>query len=75
MKIKRKVSQHRRDTWLIYECQGCGHVTPEESGYDDDNFYLNVIPNKKCAKCGKSSIDLGIINDPVATKYASWQII
>ena len=75
MELKEKVSQYRRDTRIILSCQSCGHVTPEFTGYDDDNYYVNVIPNMKCEKCRKSSVDLGIKNKPVKLKYEPWQVI
>ncbi len=74
MKIKRIVSQHRRDFQAEYECEGCGH-TSFQGGYDDDNFHENVVPNKKCPNCEKSSNDLGIESKPLATKYPSWMQI
>ena len=52
MKIKKIISQHRRYFTAIYECQHCGHEE-RESGYDDDNFHQNVIPNMECSKCGQ----------------------
>lgn len=54
MKIKKIVSQHRRDFEAIYECEHCGY---EETlkGYDDSNFHKNVIPTFICKKCGKKS--------------------
>jgi hypothetical protein len=68
MKIKEITSQSRRDFNAIYICEHCGN---EENGigYDDSNFHQNVIPNKKCKKCGK-------IADkdyrPLATKYPDY---
>lgn len=52
MKIKRIITQRRRDFIAIYECQHCGH---EEKGYgyDDANLHKNVIPNMECSECGK----------------------
>lgn len=55
MKIKRKISQHRRDFWADYECEFCGHVDKHQSGYDDSFFHNNVIPKMKCTECGKAS--------------------
>lgn len=69
MKIKRIIHQHRRDFKAEYECEHCGHVC-EDYGYDDDNFHLNVIPNKVCPNCGKKASD---DYRPLATKYPSWQ--
>lgn len=66
MKIKEKLSQHRRDFWAIYECEHCGYETDKESGYDDANFHQNVIPNMKCPECGKTATDE---YKPMSTKY------
>ena len=74
MKIKRIVSQNRRDFHADYECEGCGHLH-ESRGYDDDNFHRNVIPNMKCPMCDKSSEDLGIEVKPLETKYPSWMTV
>jgi transcription elongation factor Elf1 len=72
VKIKRIISQHRRDFWAIYECEHCGHVTSEKSGYDDANFHNNVIPKMKCEKCGEvASEDYR----PLAPKYEPWEDI
>ena len=66
MKIKKIVSQHRRDFWAIYECEHCGHETDKSSGYDDSYFHQQVIPNMECKECGKKSDD---DYKPRATKY------
>lgn len=50
MKIKKILSQHRRDFRAIYECEHCGHEY-EGSGYDDAYFHEAVIPNRKCPAC------------------------
>ena len=65
MKIKKITEQTRRDFWAIYECEHCGHEE-EGSGYDDTNFHQNVIPNKKCPKCGKIAPE---DHRPLTTKY------
>jgi len=52
MRIKKIVSQHRRDFQAIYECEHCGY-TETGYGYDDTNFHQNVIPTMKCKKCGE----------------------
>lgn len=75
MKIKRMINQHRRDFWADYECEGCGHIELDKSGYDDRNFHDRVIPNMKCKKCGKSRNDLGIEGEYTNTKYEPWQVI
>lgn len=71
MKIKEIKSQTRRDFKAIYECEHCG-VTKEESGYDDANFHQNVIPQMKCASCGKKSPDN---YRPLAPKYPDNKLI
>ena len=65
MKIKKIVSQHRRDFTAIYECEHCGN-TYQDNGYDDANFHQNVIPKIKCKQCKKTSGEEYI---PLATKY------
>lgn len=52
MRIKRIITQHRRDFYADYECENCGHIAKDKSGYDDSNFHQNVIPRMKCPKCG-----------------------
>jgi len=71
MKIKKKISQNRRDFTAIYECGHCGH-TEKSYGYDDAYFHSNVIPNMKCGKCGKKA---GDDYTPQATKYGEHEIV
>jgi len=72
MKIKKITDQIRRDFRAIYECEHCGHVTQEQSGYDDANFHQNVIPNMKCEKCGLTA---GDDYRPLATKYPAEMVV
>jgi transcription elongation factor Elf1 len=65
MKIKKILSQHRRDFTAIYECESCGHEV-ESSGYDDSYFHNNVIPTMVCKNCGKTA-DPNY--RPLTTKY------
>lgn len=65
MKIKKIISQHRRDFIAIYECEHCG-AEHEGEGYDDANFHVNVIPSIKCKECGKKAAE---DYRPLATKY------
>ena len=65
MKIKKILSQHRRDFTAIYECEHCGHEV-ESGGYDDANFHNNVIPGFECEECGKTAPD---DYRPLTTKY------
>lgn len=66
MKIKKILSQHRRDFTAIYECEHCDHES-EGSGYDDSYFHSTVIPGMKCGECGKTA---GDDYRPLTTKYA-----
>lgn len=52
MKIKEITKRMNNDFYAIYECEHCGHITEEQSGYNDANFFGNVIPNMNCEKCG-----------------------
>ena len=54
MKIKKKLSQNRRDFRAIYVCEhsNCEH---ESSGYDDNYFHQTVIPDMTCKSCGKKA--------------------
>lgn len=65
MKIKRIISQHRRDFTAEYECEHCGHVE-KGSGYDDAFFHQKVIPTMVCKKCAKTA-DANY--RPLTTKY------
>lgn len=66
MKIKKINSQHRRDFYADYECEHCGHIEKNQSGYDDSYFHENVIPNMTCKSCGKKA---GDEYRPLTTKY------
>jgi Zn finger protein HypA/HybF involved in hydrogenase expression len=68
MKITKTYSWHRRDFCYDAKCENCNHETKDNSGYDDSNYYNNVIPNWKCPKCGESSNSLGTKVE-VAPKY------
>lgn len=72
MKIKEIISQYRRDFTAIYECEHCGKTTGEMSGYDDDHFHRNVIPDWICKHCGCKAAET---YRPLATKYAASAII
>lgn len=68
MKIKEIIYQHRRDFRAVYECEHCG-ATEKGSGYDDDNFHRNVIPNMVCKRCGKKAPET---YRPLQPKYEPW---
>lgn len=65
----------RRDFNAVMECEGCGEKEEVRGCYDDNNYYNNVIPARKCKKCGKSSNDLGSEKIHYAPKYPSELII
>ena len=71
MKIKKITSQTRRDFYAIYVCEGCGNEY-SSSGYDDDYYHENVIPDMKCKACGKTRNEMGIQSEKTETKYPSW---
>lgn len=71
MRIKEILSQHRRDFTAIYECEHCW-AKEKGWGYDDYNYHVNVIPNRKCDKCWKTAKEDYI---PRETKYPEWFII
>ena len=52
MRIKEITKRINNDFYAIYECEHCGYTTNEQDGYNDSNFYENVIPNMVCKKCG-----------------------
>ena len=54
MKIRKMISQHRRDFIAIFECEHC-KATERRSGYDDSYFHQHVIPEMECKQCGKSA--------------------
>ena len=74
MRITRMLSRSRRDFQAVYQCEGCG-FEEKSYGYDDRNFHDNVIPARKCKKCGKSRNDLGIRAGRWQTKYPEWRQI
>lgn len=57
MKLIRILNQSRRDFQGGYKCEFCEKKQTDKSmsSYDDRNYHDNVIPNKKCPKCGKST--------------------
>ena len=70
MRVLKIYNQHRRDCWCDLECENCGYRETIKGAYDDRNYWDNVIPNRKCKKCGKSTNDLGIrIKQKIATRY------
>ena len=71
MKIRRIITQVRRDFRAEYECEHCGHTTLG-CGYDDANFHENVIPKMECSRCFKSA---GSDYRPLTTKHAEGDVV
>lgn len=71
MKIKKIISQHRRDFKAIYVCEHCSNEE-EHSGYDDIYFHSNVIPKMMCSKCKKSASE---DYKPLTTKYPEGKVV
>lgn len=72
MKIKKIISQHRRDFTALMECEHCGQESVLDNGYDDRYFHDTIIPKLVCGKCGNSGIKA---QKPTATKYPEGQQI
>ena len=66
MRIVKIIDQHRRDFRADFECELCGNIEKNKSGYDDAYFHNTVIPEMKCKTCGKTSGDDYV---PMSTKY------
>ena len=71
MKIKKILSQSRRDFMAIYECEHC-HYEEKGSGYDDSYFHAEVIPAMKCSKCGAVAPKE---YRPLTTKNPDWMTV
>ena len=55
MKIIKTYNWFRRDFTYDAKCEHCEHIEKGNSGYDDSNYYNNVVPDIKCQNCGESS--------------------
>lgn len=56
MKITKTFNWNRRDFSYDAKCEHCNHEQKNNTGgYDDSFYYNNVIPDKKCSKCGEST--------------------
>lgn len=75
MKIEQILNQHRRDFTAIMKCEFCGHKQKDDSGYDDNFYHQNVIPNQQCKQCGKSTVSEGGMIEKTETKYPEGQQI
>lgn len=55
MQITKTYGWSRRDFSYDAKCEHCGHEEKKGGGYDDSNYYNNVVPQMKCKQCGESS--------------------
>lgn len=56
MKITKTYNWNRRDFSFDMKCEHCGHEEKNcGGGYDDSNYYNNVVPSFPCDSCGESS--------------------
>jgi len=69
MKVIKRYNQYRRDLSIDMECEGCGAVETDNSAYDDENFWVNVVPKFQCKNCGKSTEDFGLEAEDTHTRY------
>lgn len=71
MRILKILEQYRRDFTAEFECEHCGQLETK-TGYDDDNFHQNVIPDMQCKAC----LQFGHKDyKPRATKYSPWEVV
>lgn len=57
MRVIKITSRYGRDFWADMECEFCKHTEKLDSGYDDANYWQNVIPSIKCVSCGKTGAE------------------
>lgn len=75
MKVTRIYDQHRRDCSCDSQCESCGQVDTDKYAYDDANFWNNVMPKRKCSKCGKTTFDSGEALYVVTPRYAPHEVV
>ncbi len=75
MLITKKYNWLRRDFRYDCKCEGCGYVETNHIGYDDINYYENVVPSQICTKCKQSTNSLGTPVAPLELKYSPNQVV
>lgn len=78
MQIVNTFNWNRRDFSYEAKCEHCGHIETHSGGYDDSNYYNNVVPAMKCGNCGESSNSKKVDGAPqtiVVPKYDPNQTI
>lgn len=54
MKLFSRIWQHKFDFVGIYYCEFCDKKY-KAKGYDDPNFFYNILPNVRCDNCNNKS--------------------
>jgi uncharacterized Zn finger protein len=72
MKIKKIISQHRRDFNATLICENCEYEQELRGGYDDDFYHTKVIPSIKCGNCGEVAPTDYVANTP---KYSQHEVV
>ena len=54
MKIKMVTFKHGNDFAATLECEHCQNLQELHTGYNDNYYHENVLPEISCKKCGKS---------------------
>lgn len=75
MKLLKIISQNRRDCRANIQCEFCNNVENDRSAYDDRNFWANVLPQRKCEKCKKSTKSENGVVEYVETRHEEWEMI
>lgn len=75
MKVTRRYNQYRRDLHIDLICENCDAKDTYTGAYDDTNFWVNVVPDFKCEKCGVSSNDLGLKPEDTHTRYDASEVV
>ena len=54
MYIKKLEKVRSRDLYCILKCEFCG-AEKYQYGYDDEYYFIQVVPDIKCSNCGRSA--------------------
>lgn len=59
MKVTQVYDKRKNGDCLInLECEDCGATESGERGHNNEHFWNNIIPIRKCPICHKSTNDL-----------------
>lgn len=59
MHIIKFLSRHRRDFSAQLKCESCGAEDKLTTGYDDEYYHNEVLPNRRCPQCQESTNSIG----------------